>query len=147
MTTKLTKKDFYNALINYATNGTMEIEKNDETYEITADELLKFAKREIELIDNKAAKAKERASKTTAATDALSEKVANVLTDEFQSIADVVILVNDDDATLSKVTYRLNALVKAGTAEKGEIKIPGGDGQKTRKITGYRLAGGDNEDE
>ena len=38
---------------------------------------------------------------------------------------------------MAKVTYRLTALVKAGLAEKAEIKVSA-EGEKTRKIMGYK---------
>ena len=99
-----------------------------------------FCINEIELLDKKAAKAKERAAAKASEGDALTEAVIAVMTtDEFQPIATIAANVADEDATVAKVTYRLTQLVKNGTAEKQEVTVGGGEGSKSRKVQGYRL--------
>lgn len=139
--TKMTKKNVFEALINYATSGVMSYETEDGAVEVTPDALKGFAEHEIELLDKKAAKAKETATAKRAAGDELTDAVASVLTDEFQTIADVTASIEGEDVTTAKVQYRLNALVKAGKAEKTEVSIPATDGKKARKVVAYRIAG------
>ena len=44
----------------------------------------------------------------------------------------------DAEATVSKVTYRLGQLVKNDVAEKKEVTIPGAEGTNARKLQAYR---------
>lgn len=98
-----------------------------------------FCQNEIELLDKKAIKAKENAAKKRAEADELTDAVEAALSEEsFESIAEITAKIEGADVTASKVTYRLTQLVKNGVAEKQEISIPGGEGQKARKIQGYR---------
>ena len=100
--------------------------------------IVAFCEHEIELLDKKAVKAKETAAKKKAAGDELTDAVASVLNDEFQTIADVTAQIEGEDVTNAKVQYRLNALVKAGAAEKAEVTLEGTDGKKARKVVAYR---------
>jgi len=139
--TKMTKKNVYDALINFANGGELGYETAEGFVTIDMDALRGFAAHEIELLDKKAAKAKDSAAKKRAAGDELTEAVAAVLTDEFQTIAEVTDQIEGEDVTSAKVQYRLNALVKAEKAEKTELSIPGADGKKARKVVAYRLIG------
>lgn len=136
---KLTKRNVYTAIINYAVSGQMVFDTEDGQVTVGAEELKAFAENEIALLDKKAAKAKESAAKKRAEADELQIAVQAVLTDEFTPIAEIAALVEGEDVTVSKVTYRLNALVEAGVAEKSDIKVPA-EGKKSRTIKGYRLA-------
>ena len=62
-------------------------------------------------------------------------------TEDFEPIADIAARIEGEDVTVAKVTYRLTQLVKNGEAEKQELTIPGGEGQKARKVQGYKLIG------
>ena len=112
-----------------------------------AETVKSFCDKEIAALDAKAAKAKERAAAKKAEADVLMDQVRDTLTDEFQTIADIAAAVAEvnADATVSKVTYRLTQLVKAGKAEKTELTIPGGEGVKARKVQSYRIASVDAE--
>lgn len=136
---KLTKRNVYTAIINYAVSGQMVFDTEDGQVTVGSEELKAFAENEIALLDKKAAKAKESAAKKRAEADELQIAVQAVLTDEFAPIAEIAALVESEDVTVSKVTYRLNALVEAGVAEKSDIKVPA-EGKKSRTIKGYRLA-------
>ncbi|MDV3428768.1 MAG: hypothetical protein LIR50_17395 [Bacillota bacterium] len=142
---KLTKRNVFEALVNYATEGAMEFEKDGAKIEVTPEEIKAFAENEIGLLDKKAAKAKERGAKKKEERDELCDAVQSALTDEFATIADIASLVEGEDVTVSKVTYRLNKLVAAGLAEKADIKVGGEDGKKTRTVKGYRAVAGDGE--
>ena len=135
---KMTKRNVYEALINYATTGVMSYDGN----EITAEALAAFAENEIALLDKKAVKAKERAAQKRAEGDELTDAVrAAMSTENFEPIADIAARIEGEDVTVAKVTYRLTQLVKNGEAEKQELTIPGGEGQKARKVQGYKLIG------
>lgn len=99
-------------------------------------ELAKTIEHEIELLDKKAAKAKERAAKKNAGNDELAERVYEALTDKFQTIAQIAEEVGEATA---KVQYRLTSLVKNEWATKEQIKVSDEEG-KTRKVMGYKVA-------
>ena len=135
---KMTKRNVYEALINYANTGVMSYDGN----EVTAEALAAFAENEIALLDKKAAKAKERAATKKAEGDELTAAVrAAMSTEEFEPIAEIAARIEGEDVTVAKVTYRLTQLVKNGDAEKQELTIPGAEGQKARKVQGYKLIG------
>lgn len=135
---KLTKKNIYDALINFANSGAMECTIGEEKHTITSEELFNFATNEKAQLEKKNVAARKRAA-DKAAADELLNAVASVLTDEFQTIAEVTDCIEGADVTTAKIQYRLNALVKAGEAEKQELKVTGADGKK-RIVMGYRLS-------
>ena len=135
---KLTKKNIYDALINFANSGAMECTIGEEKHTITSEELLNFATNEKAQLEKKNVAARKRAA-DKAAADELLNAVASVLTDEFQTIAEVTDCIEGADVTTAKIQYRLNSLVKAGEAEKQELKVTGADG-KRRIVMGYRLS-------
>ena len=127
----MTKREMYEAIVKIMETGECSIEPA---------EVIEFCEKEIAALDRKAEKAKERAAEKKAAGDELTAIVASVMSaDEFEPIAEIAARVEFEDATLHKVQYRLGELVKAGKAEKQEITIPGGEGQKSRKVMGYKL--------
>ena len=135
---KLTKKNIYDALINFANSGAMECTIGEEKHTITSEELFNFATNEKVQLEKKNVAARKRAA-DKAASDELLNAVASVLTDEFQTIAEVTDCIEGADVTTAKIQYRLNSLVKAGEAEKQEMKVAGADGKK-RIVMGYRLS-------
>lgn len=98
------------------------------------DDAIEFIDKQLELIASKAEKARERAAKTKAEGDELREAVRAVLTDEFQTIDDIVAQIAEEGVTKAKVTARLTQLVKAEMAEKDQVKADDG-----RKVMAYRL--------
>lgn len=125
MEKKITKRDNFNAIIEVLTDAGRE-------------DLAKVIEHEIELLDNKAAKAKATAAKKKVEGDALRDAVQAVLTDELQTIADVTAKVEGDEITAAKVQFRLNALVGAGIASKEQVVV--GEGDSKRKLMAYKLA-------
>lgn len=123
MEKKMTKKEMFGLLLELL-----------ETAEVTErDELKNFVAHEIEMIENKAEKAKTYKRKKTA--DVLKEQIYTKLDVlEFRTIHDIVSDFNDADITAAKVSARLTSLVKEGLAIKEEIKI------ENRKLMGYKLA-------
>ena len=102
------------------------------------EDVVAFCEKKIAALDKKAENAKVKAAEKKAAGDELRARVEEVLTDEWQTIAEVVAALDDEEVTASKVTYRLNALVDLGVAVKDETKIPS-DG-KTRVVKVFKLA-------
>ena len=144
----ITKKEMYGALINYANGGALVASTKDGEVAVTMEQLKAFAEKEIAQLDKKAAKAKETAAKKRAEADELQNAVEAALSDtEFEPIAVIAGRIDGEDVTVSKVTYRLTQLVKAGIAEKQEIAVPTGEGEKKRKIMGYRAVIADVADE
>lgn len=136
---KITKRQMYTAMINFANEGSFSFDAGDgEIMVVAPDEIVTFAKNEIALLDKKAAKAKETAAKKKTEADALTDVIAQALGEDFEPIADIAARIEGDDVTVAKVTYRLNKLVELGLAEKQAIKVPGSDGKKSRTIQGYK---------
>lgn len=121
---KITKRDNFNTIIEVLTSAGRE-------------DLAAVIAHEIELLDNKAAKAKATAAKKKVEGDALRDAVEAVLTDELQTIADVTAKVEGEDITAAKVQFRLNALVNAGIASKEQVTV--GEGDSKRKLMAYKL--------
>lgn len=135
MEKKITKREMFEAIKTGCTTG---------EWTVSDVEVAEFCDNEIALLDKKAIKAKERAAEKRAAGDELTDAVRAALTDEFTVIADIATKVAEtygEDATVAKVTYRLGQLVKNGEAENTDVKVAGGEGQKTRTIKAYKLIG------
>lgn len=120
---KVTKKEYYVMLKEVVENSNSE----------NKDELVEFIEKQITLLDNKAAKAKERAAEKRAEGDELRALVEATLTDEYQTIADITEQIDNEDVTKAKVTARLTQLVKDGLAVKEEAKTEDG-----KKVMVYR---------
>ena len=139
---KMTKRNVFEALINYANSGVMTYAADEGDVVVTSEALAAFAENEIALLDKKAVKAKERAASKRAEGDELTAVVRQVMsTEEFEPIAEIAARIEGEDVTVAKVTYRLTQLVKNGEAEKQELTVPGAEGQKARKVQGYKLIG------
>jgi hypothetical protein len=125
----------FEAIKALADSGAMHM--SDIVDNLTDDMVSEFCANEIASLDNKAAKAKERAATKKAEGDEMLEAVYAALTEEFESIATITEKVDAEDATVHKVQYRLKVLIDTARAEKQEISVSGSDG-KGRKIMGYR---------
>ena len=133
MEKKITKREMFEAIKAGCTTG---------EWTVSDTEVAEFCENEIALLDKKAAKAKERQAEKKAAGDELTDVIKSVMSkEEFEVIADIAAKVAEivEDSTVAKVAYRLGQLVKNGEAESTDVKVPGGEGQKTRTIKGYRL--------
>lgn len=135
-TVKVTKRDYYNNIIQAMETGEVSINPVD---------IIAFCQNEIAMLDRKAEKAKERAAAKKADGDALAEAVKAALTDEFAVTADVTMKVAEalgDEAEVSvhKVQYRLTQLAKSGEAEVTDMKIESSEGGKVRTLKAYRIA-------
>ena len=112
MEKKMTKKEMFGLLLELL-----------ETAEVAErDELKNFVAHEIEMIENKAEKAKTYKRKKPA--DVLKEQIYTKFDAlEFRTIHDIVSDFNDADITAAKVSARLTSLVKECVDIKEEIKI------------------------
>ena len=131
--TTITKREMYEQII------LMFTEDAETEVKVSAEEVVAFCNKEIEALEKKAAKAKERAAAQKAEGDELTDAVLAVLTDEFQPAGDIVKALNREDVTTHKVSYRLRILVESGKAVKDQINIAA-EGEKKHLLMGYKLA-------
>lgn len=110
---RMTKKDYFNELKTIVEDSKIE----------NKDELIYFLESQIESIENKAIKAKERAAEKKANGDEIRDLVKSALTKELQSVEDIVATINKEDITKAKVIARLTQLVNLGEAIKENTKI------------------------
>ncbi len=118
-TTKTTKKEMFNTIANLLSDN---------------EAVVNFCESEIALLEKRAAKEKARMQEKRA-NDELLPIVADAITDDYASIADIVAAIDRDDVTAGKVAARLTKLVAAGTVEKSEATVD------KRRIKVYRKAG------
>lgn len=126
MEKKVTKRENFEAIIAVLNDAGRE-------------DLAAVVAHEIELLDNKAAKAKAKAAEKKTEGDALTAAVAATLTDEFCTIADITAKVEfEGEVSTAKVQYRLNQLVNNGKVVKEQITV--GEGDSKRKLMAYAIA-------
>jgi len=126
---KITKKVLFNAVKAIA-QGVDHVEVGEFT--VTGEDLVAFADKNIEQLEKKAAAAKEKAAKAKIAGDELREKIEEVLTDEYQTIPEILAQLGDEELTSAKIAARISQLVKLDKAHKTSVKTADG-----RKINGY----------
>ena len=129
----MTKREVFEAVIAGVQAGTVTIEGME------TDEMVAFFENELTNLDKRAERSRATAAKKREAGDALMETVKSILTEEFQTIADIAAQIEGEEITASKVTYRLNALAKDGYAEKADVQIPAAEGAKARVVKAYRV--------
>ena len=121
---KLTKKNYYGMLKDIVLTSDVD----------NKEELEAFIDRQIEIIDNKAEKAKERAAEKKAEGDELRAAIKSVLTEDYQSADDILAQLEGEDLSKAKIIARLTQLVNNGDAEKAQAKAEDG-----KKFMTYRL--------
>ena len=131
---KITKKQMFEGMVAYFEGADTEL---------TEKQFIEFCIAQIEDLDKKAAKAKERAAKKKAEGDVLTDLVYSVMTEEFQTGADIAAAVlaqlpEDTDVTASKVTARITKLVNADAVVKEQVTVEV-EGKKSKKMA-YKLA-------
>lgn len=130
---KFTNKDRFTAIIATLTGAEAEI---------PTDELIAFCEKQIDALDRKSVKAKEKADARKEALDELTNTIYDILTDEPMTIGQILEVLDDDELTNAKVSNRCSKLAKAGQAIKSEVTIPADKeaGTKTRKLVAYARA-------
>lgn len=128
----MTKREIYEAIIN---NATITLQDT----EVTVEDIIALAEKELETLDKRNAKARERAEQKRKDSDELGEFIYNeILTNEFQPIAAILTQINSDEPlSASKIVARMKKLIEAGKVEKSEIKVSTDDG-KTKNVMGYK---------
>ena len=111
---KMTKRDYYEEILSILT------EKNE------SEDLVEFVQNQIDTLDKRAEKAKERAAEKRAEGDELRETVKSVLTNDFQTVETIVTALDNEEITKAKVIARLTQLVNLGEVEKTDIKDESG---------------------
>ena len=101
---------------------------------VTGSDIQAYVDTTLEQLAKKAAKAKEKATEKKVGGDALRDKIAALLTDEYKTIAQIVAEIGDESVTAGKVTSRLTQLCKLDLAHKTDVKTEDG-----RKIKGYAV--------
>lgn len=136
---KLTKREHYEEIKNLIS---LAIDNDFEGFDFNG--MMDFCDKEIEAIDTKAAKAKERAAIKRAEGDVLRDAVQAVLSDEPMTVAEIIAALPEsiEEVTPSKVVNRLSRLAdeSVGIVIKGKTSIPNEDGKGKRNLTTYRLA-------
>lgn len=136
-TEKITKREMFEAIKGLAESGALHMFDFNEN--ISDEAVAEFCANEIELLDKKTAKAKERAAAKRAEGDELTEQIYDVLSsDEFMTIPEIVKALGDEDVSVQKASYRLRTLMSENRAEKTEVSVPGADGGKASKKVAYR---------
>ena len=130
MEKKVTKKDVLNAVKNLVAEDA-EVTL-DGGVVVTGEDIVAYCDTTLAQLAKKAETAKARADKKKAEGDDLRAIIEGVLTDDLQTIDQIVEQVNVEDITKSKVTARLTQLVKAGVAYKEQVKLEDG-----RKVMAY----------
>ena len=124
MEKKMTKKDYFEMIKGIVEESNVE-NKNELNY---------FLDAQIESINNKAEKAKERAAAKKADGDELRETVKSVLTNDFQTAEEITAKINDEEISKAKVIARLTQLVKLGEAVKESTKTEDNKSKMTYKL-------------
>lgn len=122
---RITKRDNYEALKEIVEKSNVE----------NAEMLVEFINKQIEMIDNKSAKAKEKAAEKRAEGDELRAVIKSVLTNEYQTVDAITAQIEGEDITKAKVVARLTQLVNNGEAVKEQ-----GKSEDNKKVMTYRLS-------
>ena len=122
---RITKRDNYEALKEIVEKSNVE----------NAEMLVEFINKQIEMIDNKSAKAKEKAAEKRAEGDELRAVIKSVLTNEYQTVDAISAQIEGEDITKAKVVARLTQLVNNGEAVKEQ-----GKSEDNKKVMTYKLA-------
>ena len=105
---------------------------------ITEAHVAQFCVDELELLDKKVAKAKERVATKKTEADELTELIKSLLTDEWQTTTEIAAQIEDEDVSQSKITARMTKLINAGIAIKEQVSVVGANGKAAKKMS-YRL--------
>lgn len=119
---RLTKKDYF-------------VEIKNVLVEAGENDLADVIAHEIELLENKAVKNKERAAARKVAGDELRDTISNILIDDLQTVDEIVEQIEGEDITKAKIVARLTQLVNLNEAVKEQVKTEDG-----KKVMAYKRA-------
>lgn len=106
-------------------------------------ELIEWCDKQIEILDRKADKAREKAAEKKVAGDELQERIYSVLVDAGREMtADSILEALDTEGlTKQKIIARLSNLVKAGKVVKDEVRV--GEAKSRRMAYIAMISGGE----
>lgn len=133
----MTKREFY-AIVRSIIENTNDIYQCDENA-YSSEDMLTFIDKAVASLDARLTKDRERSAQKRA-EDTLLDEVYSVITDEFETVADIASRVSSADATVGKVIYRLNRLASEGKVVKTEGKIPATETSKARSVKMFKRA-------
>lgn len=131
-----TKREMYELIKALVDTGVISGELTETG--ITEAHVAQFCVDELELLDKKLAKAKERVATKKAEADELTELIKSLLTDEWQTTTEIAAQIEDEDVSQSKITARMTKLINAGIAIKEQVSVVGANGKAAKKMS-YRL--------
>jgi len=97
------------------------------------DELVEFIDKQIEAIEKRKEAAAKRAEKKRSESDELTQRIAEIVGDEFITVDAIVEALADESVTRNKVTARLGKLVREGVIVKEPVKVDGAKKMAYRK--------------
>lgn len=97
------------------------------------DDLARVMANEVVLLQKRSVKNKERAAARKIAGDELRDTISNILTDDLQTVDEIVEQIEGEDVTKAKVVSRLTQLVKLNEAIKEQVKT-----EDNKKIMAYK---------
>ena len=124
--------------------GILEMFETGAWNGITKEEAVAYLTSEREQLDKKAVKAKERAAAKKEESDEMTTRIYEDLdAEKFYTIDSIVDDLSADypEITPRKVASRLGKLVAANRVEKSMVSVEQGEGEKARKLQGYRRIG------
>lgn len=113
-TTKLVKRDYYNAVIAMAKNGV-------DFGKITAEQMKEFAEHEVELLDKKKESAKANPNSKTTANDELREAILNKLAENPNRLYTITDMQKEFDFLEGRSNQSVSALVRP-MVDSGEVE-------------------------
>lgn len=123
-TVKKTKAMYFTELRAMVENW---VDKEDQA------DLLEFIDKQMEALDKRKVAAANRAAQKREESDALTEEIFAMISDELVTIDEIVVAFNNEEITRNKVSARLGKLVKSGRIVKDLVKVEG------NKRMAYRL--------
>lgn len=103
--------------------------------------IVDYCNTEIDSLDRKADKARERAAAKKVAGDELRGRIQGVMSHtEFMTAQDIVDALGEEEVTTQKVINRVSQLIKLEIAEKTDLTVePTEEGEKKRTVKAYKL--------
>lgn len=131
-TKKFTKRDFYESIIAAFTGAEIPVDKEMPN----PDEIVEFCNTQITNLETAKAGAARRNAAKKAEPDALRDKVYNVVASatEPMTAADVVLELNDEEASMGKVSNRLTKLVGEGVVFKAQATMKDDAGKTLKRM-------------
>lgn len=131
-TKKFTKAEMYTAIIAAFTGEEIPADKEMPT----ADEIVEFCETQITNLETAKAGAARRKAAKQAEPDTLRDAVyaAVAAATEPMTASEVVIALDDEEASMGKVSNRLSALARDGVIFKAQASIKDAEGKTSKRM-------------